>query len=211
MKKVLVLGAVALLCSGSVCRAEGEQQIPATATRTTQEAFRRGTKEFQNVAGAFFFVDRGGTRRPSVDLVVDSLRLGLMLNDPKESGILAGNFEFLGEIFAGPIVHGPGTVTTGATLFIRYNFIQPQARLIPYAQIGAGGVYTDIGEKESSGLISLPVEFNLQGVLGTRFMLNDRWSVVLEAGYRHVSNAEIKKPNFGINSIGGNLGFGFLF
>jgi len=208
---LLVLGAVAFLCSVSVGRAEGEQPVLATGKRTTQEAFRRGTKEFQNVAGAFFFVDREGTHRPSVDLAVDSLRLGLMLNDPEGSGILAGNFEFLGEIFAGPIIRGPGTVTTGATLLIRYNFIQPQAVLIPYVQIGAGGVYTDIGEKESGGLISLPVEFNLQGVLGTRFMLNDRWSVVLEAGYRHISNAEIKKPNFGINSVGGNLGFGFLF
>jgi hypothetical protein len=210
MRKLLVLGAIALLCSVSVGRAEGEQPISPAATRTTQEAFRRGTKEFQNVAGGFFFVDRGGTHRPSVDLAVDSLRLGIMLNDPKGSGVLAGNFELLGEIFAGPIVRGPGTVTTGATLFIRYNFIQPHAFLIPYVQIGAGGVYTDIGEKESGGLISLPVEFNLQGVLGTRFMINDRWSVVLEAGYRHISNAEIKKPNFGINSVGGNLGFGFL-
>ena len=50
----------------------------------------------------------------------------------------------------------------GARLIFRYNFVQPQARIIPYLQIGAGGVYTDIGEKESRGLISLPVEFNLQ-------------------------------------------------
>ncbi len=42
-------------------------------------------------------------------------------------------------------------------------------------------------------------------------MLNDRWSLVLEAGYRHISTAEIKKPNYGIDSIGGNVGFGFFF
>ena len=44
-----------------------------------------------------------------------------------------------------------------------------------------------------------------------RYMLNDRWSVVVEAAYRHVSNAEIKKPNFGLDNIGGNVGFGFSF
>ena len=41
-------------------------------------------------------------------------------------------------------------------------------------------------------------------------MLNDRWSLVIEGGYRHISNAEIKKPNFGIDSVGGILGFGFF-
>ncbi len=100
---------------------------------------------------------------------------------------------------------------TGATLIFRYNFVQPRARLIPYLQIGAGGVYTDIGERESRGLISLPVEFNLQGIGGTRLMLNDRWSLVIEGVYRHISNAEIKKPNHGIDSVGGNVGFGFFF
>jgi len=100
---------------------------------------------------------------------------------------------------------------TGASLVMRYNFVQPRARLVPYLQIGAGGVYTDIGEQESRGLISLPVEFNLQGIGGSRLMLNDRWSLVIEGGYRHISNGEIKKPNFGIDSIGGNVGFGFFF
>lgn len=90
-----------------------------------------------------------------------------MLSDPHGSSFLAGNFELLGEAFAGPIFGDLGNVLAGATLFLRYNFIQPRARLIPYLQIGAGGVYTDFSEKESSGLISAPVEFNLQGVAGT--------------------------------------------
>jgi len=55
------------------------------------------------------------------------------------------------------------------------------------------------------------VEFNLQGTLGLRFMVNQLWSIVAEAEYRHVSNAEIQKPNFGINTVGGNLGFGLFF
>jgi hypothetical protein len=34
---------------------------------------------------------------------------------------------------------------------------------------------------------------------------------LLEAGYRHISNASIKLPNRGIDSVGGTLGFGFFF
>jgi hypothetical protein len=46
---------------------------------------------------------------------------------------------------------------------------------------------------------------------GTRLRLNELWSLVIEGAYRHISNAEIKKPNFGIDSVGGNVGFGFSF
>lgn len=210
MIKSLLACAFAFLACVTV-RAGVEQPAETAIRRDLESNFNKGSKEFQSVTGAFFFFDRGGNNRPSVDLSVTSLRLGVMLSNPHGSSLLAGNFEFLGEVFAGPIIEGPGNVTAGATLFIRYNFVQPRARIIPYLQIGAGGVYTDISEKESRGLVSLPVEFNLQGVGGTRIMLNDRWSLVVEAGYRHISNATIKLPNYGVDSVGGNLGFGFFF
>jgi opacity protein-like surface antigen len=211
MTKLPALCALAFLSSMTAADAEVEQPVPTTMTREAESNFSRGTKEFQNVTGAFFFFTSTQNRRPSIDFAVDSLRLGIMLNDPWRAGPLSGNFELLGEVFAAGIFEGPGDVMAGATLVMRYNFVQPRARLIPYLQIGAGGVYTNIGEEESRGLISLPVEFNLQGIGGARLMLNDRCSLVIEGGYRHISNAEIKKPNFGIDSVGGNLGFGLFF
>ena len=134
-----------------------------------------------------------------------------MLSDPHGSGFLAGNSEFLAEVFGGPIFQGPGDVTAGATLLLRYNFFRPGARVIPYMQVGAGGVYTDISRGKSHGLVSLPVEFNLQGSGGLRFVVNQQWSILVEAGYRHISNASIKLPNRGVDSVGGDLGFGFFF
>jgi opacity protein-like surface antigen len=211
MKKLLALCVLTFLSSMTAADAEVEQPVPTTMIREGESNFSRGTREFQNVTGAFFFFDTTQNNRPAIDFAVDSLRLGIMLNDPWRAGPLSGNFELLGEVFGGGIFNGPGNVMAGATLIIRYNFVQPRARLIPYLQIGAGGIYTDIGEQESRGLISLPVEFNLQGIGGARLMLNDRWSLVIEGGYRHISNAEIKKPNFGIDSIGGTVGFGFFF
>lgn len=211
MMKLIASCALALLSSLPAVCAAGEEPVPLTMTQETESNFSRGAKEFQNVTGAFFFFSATHNNRPSVDFALNSSRFGIMLNDPSQLGPLSGNFEVLGELFGGGIFQGPGNVMTGATLIFRYNFVQPRARLIPYLQIGAGGVYTDIGEEESRGLISLPVEFNLQGVGGTRLMLNDRWSLVIEGSYRHISNAEIKKPNFGIDAVGGNLGFGFFF
>jgi hypothetical protein len=181
------------------------RQEPAT------NPFAKGAVEFQNVTGLFYFFDRGDNDGPSIDLAVESIRLGRMLTYPRGSGFFAGNYEFLGEIFGGGIFQGPGAVEAGATLFIRYNFIQPHARVIPYMQIGAGGIYTDISERESRGLVSLPVEFNLQGTGGLRFLLNRRCSLLLEAGYRHISNASIKLPNRGVDSVGGSVGLGLFF
>jgi hypothetical protein len=134
-----------------------------------------------------------------------------MLTNPRGSGFFAGNYEVLGEVFGGGIFQGPGNVEAGATLIFRYNFIQPSARIVPYMQIGGGGIYTDISERESRGLVSLPVEFNLQGSGGLRFLVGRRSAILLEAGYRHISNASIKLPNRGVDSVGGTLGFGFFF
>lgn len=211
MKKFLAF--CLLVFPGAIAAHAGTETPPpmATAPPRQEDNFAAGAKEFQNVMGYFAFFDTTQNNRPAIDYSLDSLRLGIMLNDPWSLGLLSGNFELMGEISAGPVVNGPGNVLAGASLVFRYNFVQPQARLIPYLQIAAGGVYTDIPENESRGLISLPVEFNLQGVAGTRVMLNEHWSLVIEGVYRHISNAEIKKPNFGIDSVGGNVGFGFSF
>jgi hypothetical protein len=209
MRKFLVTSALALLAIATG-KAGVEQPAERLLTQESDSVFNKGAKEFQNVTGVNYFIDRSSDR-PSVDYALDSVRFGIMLCNPNGSNFLAGNFEFLTDIFAGPIFQGPGDVVVGSTMFLRYNFVQPRARIIPYLQIGAGLIYTDVSEKESRGLVSLPVEFNLQGALGLRFMVNQRWSIVAEGEYRHISNAEIHKPNFGINTVGGNLGFGLFF
>src|SRR5262249_40191409 len=152
----------------------GTGLVAPVIERKTYAAFARGSHEFQSITGVFYFFDRGGNDGPSVDAAVQSLRLGWMLSSPRGRGFFAGNWEFLGEVFGAGIFQGPGSVEAGGTLLIRYNFIQPEARLIPYMQIGAGGVYTDITERDSRGLVSEPVEFNLQGTGGLRFMLSRR-------------------------------------
>lgn len=178
---------------------------------TAPDRFSRGSREWEDLVGAYFLFDRGGNQRVTVDYLIDSLRYGAMLYSPNGPGILRGNVEALGEIFAGGIFHGPGTAVAGITGFLRYNFVQPGARIVPYFQGGGGFIYTDITGEESDRAISLPVEFNLQAVGGLRFIVNSRWSVLTEMGYRHISNASIKSPNYGIDQLGGNVGVGFSF
>ncbi len=203
--------ALACLLVGSACGGTGPGPAVPLDRQDASDVFARGSHEFQNVAGVFYFFDRGDNDGPSIDLAVASIRLGLMLSNPHGTGFFAGNYELLGEVFGGGIFQGPGSVEAGATLIIRYNFIQPHARIVPYMQIGGGGIYTDISERESRGLVSSSVEFNLQGTGGLRFLINRRCSLLLEAGYRHISNASIKLPNRGVDSVGGAIGVGFFF
>ena len=210
MKRFLTTCALAFL-TNIAAYAGVEQPVKLAVARQDVSPFAKGVKEFQNVTGAFFYFETFRDNPPAIDFVVESIRLGVMLSNPHGSNLLAGNFEFLGEAFGAGIFDGPGSVMAGTTLIFRYNFIQPHARIIPYFQIGTGLVYTDISENESRGLVSLPVEFNLQGGGGLRYMLDERWSLVVEGGYRHISNAFIKEPNFGVDNFGGSVGFGFSF
>ena len=140
-----------------------------------------------------------------------SFRLGIMLDDVRWSGCLRGNYEFLFEVFGGAIYQGAGNGLGGATLQLRYNFVQPDTRWVPYFQIGAGGVYSDMHKDPTRAVVGSALNFNLQSAFGLRCLVDDKWAVSLEGGYRHISNAGITRHNAGLNSVGGQLGVSWFF
>jgi outer membrane protein W len=115
------------------------------------------------------------------------------------------------QLFGGPIFEGPGDGLGGATILLRYNFVQPDAKWVPYIQIGAGVAYSDVYKDQSQRLIGQAWEWDLEAALGIRYFFNDRWSANLQAGYRHISNADSADRNVGLNSIGGTVGLGYHF
>jgi lipid A 3-O-deacylase len=132
-----------------------------------------------------------------------------MLNTPWEAGLLRGNFEALVGLGGGVIFRGPGNAIANGDLFIRYNFIQPHARLVPYWQLGMGLNASDAARDGSQRIIGRTLEFTLQTELGLRFLVNERWSVELEGAYQHISNADTADRNVGVNALGGLLGATF--
>ena len=203
--------AIACSCLLALASAAGGDLRAVQQPAPVPDQFSRGSREFEDLVGAFFLFDRGGNQRATIDYLINSARYGAMLYSPKGPGIFRGNVQALGEFFAGGIFNGPGTAVVGVTGFLRYNFVQPGARIVPYFQGGGGVVYTDITAEESDNAISLPVEFNLQATAGIRFIVNAHWSVLTEMGYRHISNASIKSPNYGVDQLGGNVGVAFSF
>ena len=210
-----MFGAVCLLlsCVLVLSKVSAQDAVKSRADFADIEArYNGGSWELENLVGAYFLFDRGGNERVTVDYALYNLRVGWMLHDPAFSGFLRGNFELLGELFLGPIFQGPGEVAFGGTLFIRYNFVPRGARVVPYFQVGVGGVCTDIEQGEAaSNAVGQDVNFNLQAIFGVRFNLNARWSIQAEAAYRHISNAGMSEPNYGIDQMGGALGVGYAF
>jgi hypothetical protein len=198
----VLLSTTPLLHAGQEVYTEAKGVAP-----TDEFPFEKGNFELQVLAGSFFSINHS----PDLDYAVGTIRAGWMLNSPSGSGVLRGNVEFLIEAFGAAVIEGPGDVMAGGTLILRYNFVQPEATVVPYFQIGGGGLYNDIHEDQSQRLIGSAFEFNLQASLGVRWFLSERCAFVVEGGYRHISNANSADRNVGVDSLGGHIGFSCFY
>lgn len=184
-----------------------EDRVDEVEAVIEESPFDRGSLELQVLGGAFFSINHS----PDFNYAIGTVRLGCMLYSPKGEGCLRGNTELLLEVFGGGIFEGPGSGLVGGTLLLRYNFVQPEAAVVPYLQIGAGGLYSDAADDETQRLIGSDFEFNLQASIGVRWFCTPRCALTLEGGYRHISNADTADRNVGVDSIGGMIGVSYFF
>ena len=87
---------------------------------------------------------------------------------------------------------------------VRYNLVQPGSQLIPYVELRGGGGWSDSrGVKRS-----LQTDFTFVYLIaaGFRYDVNSRWSVTAAVLDQHVSNAWLANPDFGVDSLGFNMG-----
>lgn len=177
------------------------------------DPFRKGGMEFELSAGHFWSVGTKGTvRRPDTEWIMGSARVGWMLNDPSGSGMFRGNWEFLVGAFGDYFYDGPGNYFVGADLNLRYNFVQPNATVVPFIQIGAGGAYGDwADEAPEQGLVGTDWNWELQGAIGVRWMLSERLALVTYAQWQHFSNAGSSDNNRGLNGVGAVAGLSWFF
>jgi len=174
----------------------------------------KGDTELEVLGGYFHSpITTGGTHRPELDYAGGDIRYGMVLSPIffNESALMRGDVEFLVDGFTEAITEGPGNYITGGALLFRYNFFHPGSRFIPYFQLGGGGLHSDAAEVPSQRLIGGNFEFDLQAGIGGRFLLNDHWSILLEGGFEHISNADTAARNVGINALGGRIGVGYIY
>jgi len=138
----LLIKTLSLLCAVVVvslpCYAEADDVSNSKREAIAQsEIFTEDRISFQIVSGVLFSPFALASRTPVLDYAQTNLRIGWMLNNPKQSeSILRGNVEAIVELSNSIIYKGFGNYIGGITALIRYNFVQPDSQLIPYIQGG---------------------------------------------------------------------------
>jgi opacity protein-like surface antigen len=184
------------------------QEGPTTHGFSTEHLFERGRFEAAFNNGPLFSPFLATKNRPTINYTISEVQLGYMLRDLKGPGWLRGNLELAGEGFGSALFQGQGSYVAGATGWLRYNFApRPGWRLIPYAQAGAGIVWTDLDRR----MVGQDFNFNLDLGVGLRYLISRHWSLNLEYRFQHISNANLNRRNIGLNANGPLLGVSYFF
>jgi hypothetical protein len=204
----LFLCFILIFTFGSRSDALSSEELPP---RPTQFSIK-DRLSLQLVTGSLFSTKLFNGHEHTLDYWQTNLRLGCALNQPEpEESFFRGNFEALLEITGSIIYRGPGTYLAGATALLRYNFVQPDARFLPYVQAGAGIVFNDIYKDQSQDAVGQAIEFTPQASLGVRYLIHPNWSLDAEAMFHHISSANLSDRNDGINALGGFIGVTYFF
>lgn len=151
-----------------------------------------------------------GPKTPELSYIQTNIRIGKKLKSFKKS-----NLEAHVEFSNSKVHKGFGKYFIGTTFLLRYNLVPLDCKIIPYAQIGFGGVYTDAYKDHSQNVIGESLEFNPKASLGFRYPVGKNQSIDAELMYEHLSNGSSvfnhTDRNVGANSFGAFVGFTYSF
>jgi lipid A 3-O-deacylase len=209
---ICVFTLMALPCNVLAARDAGSGKLSDVAAQNRE--FTEDRVSLQLVSGVLFSPFLVGIFPDTKvrNYAQTNLRLGWMLSSPSQKrSIFRGNFEALFALSSSLIYKGSGNYFTGITALVRYNFVQPGSRIIPYLQAWAGVVYTDAYKDQTQTDIGQAIEFTPQLSVGFRCLVTKEWSVDFEGMYQHTSNAGLADRNRGLNAVGGFIGVTHFF
>jgi lipid A 3-O-deacylase len=194
----------AMAGSASITESPGKAVI--TGPTPSEDFITGGQAELSFTDGFYSMAAWPKARSPLFSFNETDLQLGYML--PVIGGsFYRGNFEGLADLFLWESTREHSGILGGGALGIRYNFVQPGWRFVPYIGGSLGLSGNDLYVQQSQQIIGGPFEFVLQANLGARYFVTKNWGLMIEGGYQHVSNADIYPRNVGVNQTGGRFGF----
>jgi hypothetical protein len=125
-------------------------------------------------------------------------------------GWLRGYNQFYFSALAEPILQGIENHYFGFNLGMRYNFVRPGSRLVPYFSGGVGGGWID-SHPEIPGGQGQDFTFNILSAVGISYSVNDHWKINVGALYQHLSNGGQTDPNPSLNLFGPQVGVNYSF
>jgi hypothetical protein len=174
--------------------------------------YPKGLWNLQVLSGVYFSPVAGiGPDQPDYHFGIHSIRFGRLTNLGFQNGPLRGSWEPIIALDFAAVLAGPGNFFVGPTMKMRYNFVQPDRRLVPYFQLGAGVQYNDGYRVRNQNSLGQELEFLLEAQIGARYFFRENLSLDLEGGFIHLSNSNMASRNAGINSFGATFGFSYYF
>jgi lipid A 3-O-deacylase len=143
----------------------------------------------------------------SADFLTARLRWGNYL---KNDGFFRGYNQIYLSLLAEPFIRGIENHYFGMNLGLRYNFVRPGSRLVPYFSGGLGLGFID-SHPEQFGAQGQDFTFNILSALGVSYQFSNRFSGQVGVLYQHFSNGGQTDPNPSLNLFGPQVGFTLLF
>ncbi len=140
------------------------------------------------------------------EFITGRIRWGVIQSD----GWLRGYNQFYISAIAEPIFQGIENHYSGLNFGMRYNFVQPGSRFVPYISGGLGLGWID-SHPEIPGGQGQDFTFNISTAAGISYMIDDHWKVNAGILYQHLSNADQTDPNPSLNLLGPQVGLNYSF
>ena len=123
---------------------------------------------------------------------------------------LRGYNQFYVSAIAEPIFRGIENHYFGLNLGMRYNFVRPGSRFVPYISGGLGLGWID-SHADVPGGQGQDFTFNILSAAGISYLVDDHWKISVGALYQHLSNGGQTDPNPSLNLFGPQVGASYSF
>lgn len=142
----------------------------------------------------------------ATEFVTGRVRWGVI----DSAGWLRGYNQFYISAVAEPILEGIENHYFGFNFGMRYNFVQPGSRIIPYCSGGLGLGWIDSHANIPGGQ-GQDFTFNILSAAGISYKVNEQWKIDLGVLYEHLSNGGQTDPNPSLNLFGPQIGMNYSF
>jgi len=154
----------------------------------------------------FGFINSPHSYEIGAEFLTGRIRWGVVQND----SWLRGYNQFYVSAIAEPIFRGIENHYFGLNFGMRYNFVRPGSRLVPYISGGVGLGWID-SHPDVPGAQGQDFTFNILTAVGISYKMNDHWKLNAGVLYEHLSNAGQTDPNPSLNLIGPQIGLNYSF
>lgn len=152
------------------------------------------------------FINNPHAYEIGAEFITARMRWGVVQND----SWLRGYQQVYVLAMAEPIFRGPENHYFGMSFGLRYNFVRPNSRFVPYASGGVGCGWIDSNAR-IGGTQGQDYTFNILSAAGVSYRVNDRWKADVGILYQHLSNGGQTSPNPSLNLIGPQIGVTYTF